>query len=214
MLPRASTPRPSAAARSSSSRSSSRSTARPRRTARGTSSWATSTPIPGRLTGDRREREDAREHVGSGKPFHFVTEVGSNVTPTYVQTVVPLLPAGVNIDHVVSDKLTGSCWTAGRTAGHPAVGARTTSITSRRSARSSSRPRADPSRPRREGDDASSSLTVHALRAERRGGRRTARSARRRPRRRIARITRLRPLCPSFRSARSLRRSRRYASRT
>ena len=48
-------------------------------------------------------------------------DVGPNVTPTYKSPLVPLLPVGFNIDHVVSDKLNGSCWTAGVTSGHPPV---------------------------------------------------------------------------------------------
>ncbi len=53
------------------------------------------------------------EHVGAGKPFHFITEVGENVTPTY---------GGVgNIDHVISDVFEGSCWAAGVTDGHAPV---------------------------------------------------------------------------------------------
>ena len=60
-------------------------------------------------------------HVGSGKPFHFVTDVGSSVTPTYRSALVPFLPAGFNIDHVASDKLKGSCWAAGITSGHAPV---------------------------------------------------------------------------------------------
>ena len=52
------------------------------------------------------------EHVGDGKAFHFVTDVGSAAEPTYVL---------FNIDHVISDALDGSCWAAGVTSGHPAV---------------------------------------------------------------------------------------------
>ena len=51
--------------------------------------------------------------VGPGKPFHFVSDVGPSVPPSY---------AGVfNIDHVMSDALGGTCWTAGVTPGHPDV---------------------------------------------------------------------------------------------
>ncbi|MBW2458872.1 MAG: hypothetical protein JRI68_30510 [Deltaproteobacteria bacterium] len=52
------------------------------------------------------------DHVGAGKPFHFVTDVGAAAEPTYVL---------FNIDHVVSDAFAGSCWAAGVTSGHPAV---------------------------------------------------------------------------------------------
>ena len=51
--------------------------------------------------------------VGPGKKFHFITDVGLAALPTY---------AGLfNIDHVISDALVGSCWTAGATPGHPPV---------------------------------------------------------------------------------------------
>jgi hypothetical protein len=49
-----------------------------------------------------------------------VNDVGTNATPTYVQSIVPFLPVGFNIDHVISDKLKGSCWTAG-IGGRPPV---------------------------------------------------------------------------------------------
>ncbi|HOD00909.1 MAG TPA: hypothetical protein PKH54_13260, partial [Myxococcota bacterium] len=50
---------------------------------------------------------------GVDKEFHFLTEVGEDVAPTY---------GGVgNIDHVVSNILEGSCWAAGVTEGHPPV---------------------------------------------------------------------------------------------
>lgn len=53
------------------------------------------------------------EHVGDGKAFRFISEVGPDAPPSY---------AGfVNIDHVVSDAFVGSCWVAGVTEGHPAV---------------------------------------------------------------------------------------------
>jgi endonuclease/exonuclease/phosphatase family metal-dependent hydrolase len=45
------------------------------------------------------------DFVGDAKPFHFISAVGESVTPTY---------AGLfNIDHVVSDTLDGTCWSAG-----------------------------------------------------------------------------------------------------
>jgi hypothetical protein len=53
------------------------------------------------------------QHVGAGKPFHYITAAGVDATPSY---------AGLfNIDHVVSDAFEGSCWVAGITEGHPAV---------------------------------------------------------------------------------------------
>jgi hypothetical protein len=50
-----------------------------------------------------------------------VTDVGSNATPTYKLALLPFLPAGFNIDHVISDTLHGACWAAGITPGRPAV---------------------------------------------------------------------------------------------
>ena len=53
------------------------------------------------------------QYTAESEPFHFVTELGLEVTPTY---------GGIfNIDHVVSDAFDGSCWSAGVTEGHPAV---------------------------------------------------------------------------------------------
>jgi hypothetical protein len=50
---------------------------------------------------------------GEDGDFQFLTEVGEDATPTY---------AGVmNIDHVIADSATGSCWHAGTTEGHDAV---------------------------------------------------------------------------------------------
>jgi len=65
---------------------------------------------PWRLTGDPSGRR-LLDFVGDGKGFHFVSESGPDATPTY---------AAFNIDHVVSDALTGSCWHAGVDEGHPA----------------------------------------------------------------------------------------------
>jgi Endonuclease/Exonuclease/phosphatase family len=76
---------------------------------------------PARLAALDSSAKALADYVGTGKPFRFITEVGSSVAPTYVQSFVPGVPLGLNIDHVVSDALTGSCWTAGLTSGHPAV---------------------------------------------------------------------------------------------
>jgi len=47
------------------------------------------------------------------RPFHFVSDVGEDAEPTY---------AGMfNIDHVVSDVATGTCWVAGVTPDRPYV---------------------------------------------------------------------------------------------
>lgn len=76
---------------------------------------------PGRLTGIDASAKALADHVKAPHPFRFVTDVGSSATPTYRQSLVPFLPIGFNIDHVVSEKLKGSCWNAGVTPGHPSV---------------------------------------------------------------------------------------------
>jgi hypothetical protein len=53
------------------------------------------------------------EYVGPGKRFDFISPVGPNAPPSYAGLL--------NIDHIVSDALTGACWVAGLGAGHPAV---------------------------------------------------------------------------------------------
>lgn len=74
--------------------------------------------ILGDLNNDpgRAQSPDVRrflEFVGPGKRFGFISPVGPTVPPSY---------AGIfNIDHVVSDVLTGDCWVAGITPGHPSV---------------------------------------------------------------------------------------------
>lgn len=53
------------------------------------------------------------DFVGDGLPFHFITATGRTAEPTY---------AGLfNIDHIASNALTGSCYTAGITEGHPGI---------------------------------------------------------------------------------------------
>jgi endonuclease/exonuclease/phosphatase family metal-dependent hydrolase len=66
---------------------------------------------PYRLTGDPSGRR-LLDFAGDGKAFHFVSEVGVDAPPTY---------AAFNIDHVLSDVLTGSCWHAGTSDDRPAV---------------------------------------------------------------------------------------------
>ena len=51
--------------------------------------------------------------VGPGKRFHFVSDVGEDAQPSYLDLY--------NIDHVMSDAATGTCWVAGLTEGHPPV---------------------------------------------------------------------------------------------
>jgi hypothetical protein len=81
---------------------------------------------PGRLDDVDDSAERWKDFVGGAgggaKKFTFVSEVGSNATPTYAANLVGgLLGSGFNIDHVASDVLKGSCWSAGVTAGHPGV---------------------------------------------------------------------------------------------
>lgn len=54
---------------------------------------------PARFAGDDESAALFAQEV-DGDPFHFITEVGTDVTPTYTL---------VNIDHVVSDALDGRC---------------------------------------------------------------------------------------------------------
>jgi hypothetical protein len=68
---------------------------------------------PGRLTETDPSAARWADFVdvdGSGdQGFHFVTDVGPDAPPTYATLL--------NIDHVVSDVATGSCWHAGTTEG-------------------------------------------------------------------------------------------------
>ncbi len=68
---------------------------------------------PGRNADFDESAVAVNQHVGAGKRFHFVTAVGPDVPTTY--------GAFFNIDHVISDALTGRCWVAGVTEGHPAL---------------------------------------------------------------------------------------------
>lgn len=53
------------------------------------------------------------DFVGDAHPFHFITDVGADVLPTY---------AGIaNIDHQVSDTFSGECWHPGITPGFDPV---------------------------------------------------------------------------------------------
>lgn len=68
---------------------------------------------PGRLL--RVDRSAARwlDFAGEDGTFHFLTEVGPDATPTYAR--------GFNIDHALSDTLTGTCRAAGVHPDLPAV---------------------------------------------------------------------------------------------
>jgi hypothetical protein len=68
---------------------------------------------PGRVADFDVSAAEFNRHVGPNLRFHFVTPAGQEATPSY---------AGLfNIDHVVSDAFTGSCWSAGIDEGHPPV---------------------------------------------------------------------------------------------
>lgn len=53
------------------------------------------------------------EFAGDDKVFQFISAVAADAPASY--------QGQANIDHVVSDRLTGDCWIAGLTDGHPAV---------------------------------------------------------------------------------------------
>jgi len=68
---------------------------------------------PGRMALFDNSADRIKKHVGPGKKFHFISDVGILAKPTY---------AGLfNIDHVISDHFKGKCWAAGITAGKPKV---------------------------------------------------------------------------------------------
>ncbi len=68
---------------------------------------------PGRVAGLDPSAALWNEFAGPAGPFHFLSDVGPEAAPSY---------AGIfNIDHVVSDHLTGNCWVAGVTEGHAPV---------------------------------------------------------------------------------------------
>lgn len=70
---------------------------------------------PGRLALFDRSAQTLLEHAGDGKRFRFLTAVGPDAPPTYANAF--------NIDHILSDRLYGSCWAAGIDAGQPPVSA-------------------------------------------------------------------------------------------
>lgn len=68
---------------------------------------------PGRMADFDESAALVNEYTGNGNPFHFVTAVGAEAPPTY---------AGLfDIDHVISDAFSGSCFVAGLSEGHAAV---------------------------------------------------------------------------------------------
>jgi len=69
---------------------------------------------PGRVSGLIDESVAAwKKYVGPSKEFHWISPIGTSATPTYT--------GGLNIDHVVSDVFTGSCYAPGATPGYPKV---------------------------------------------------------------------------------------------
>lgn len=68
---------------------------------------------PGRMADFDESAKAWNDHVGPDERFHFVTDVGPDVPPSY--------GGAFNIDHVVSDAFGGSCWVAGLTDGHAPV---------------------------------------------------------------------------------------------
>lgn len=68
---------------------------------------------PGRMADFDESAQLWNEHVGDGRRFHFVSDVGPDAPASY---------AGLfDIDHVASDEFDGRCWIAGVSEGHPAV---------------------------------------------------------------------------------------------
>jgi hypothetical protein len=67
---------------------------------------------PGRMAGYDPSADRWNDFV-TGDPFAFLTAVGEDAPPTYADLL--------NIDHVISDSATGSCWHAGVTEGHAEV---------------------------------------------------------------------------------------------
>ncbi len=67
---------------------------------------------PGRLADADASAARFNDFVGEGKAFRYLTKVGMDAPPTY---------GVLNIDHVVSDSLTGSCWHPTVDAGHGPV---------------------------------------------------------------------------------------------
>jgi hypothetical protein len=68
---------------------------------------------PGRHQDFDESAEYFRQHVGPDLTFQFVSDVGVDATPSY--------GGFFNIDHVASDAFSGSCWSAGSSAGHPTI---------------------------------------------------------------------------------------------
>ena len=68
---------------------------------------------PGRIAADDASAARWNDFAGDGAAFRFVSAVGPDAPPSYADLL--------NIDHVITDTMPGSCWIAGVTEGHPAV---------------------------------------------------------------------------------------------
>lgn len=68
---------------------------------------------PGRVSSFDVSAAHFNTLAGAGKKYRFLSEVGKDAKPTYAGLI--------NIDHALSDTLTGTCWSAGVTTGHPPV---------------------------------------------------------------------------------------------
>jgi hypothetical protein len=68
---------------------------------------------PIRLYGGDPSATALLRHTGPATPFHFISDVGEQVTPSYGELL--------NIDHLISDAGQGHCWSAGATPEHPPV---------------------------------------------------------------------------------------------
>ena len=53
------------------------------------------------------------QYVGGSQPFQWISPIGPSAPPTYT--------GGLNIDHVISDEFTGTCYAPGVTLGYPPV---------------------------------------------------------------------------------------------
>ncbi len=68
---------------------------------------------PGRLAESDASAARVLDFAGENKPFDFITDIGEDAPATYATLF--------NIDHVLSDSFTGTCWAAGVTEGHPDI---------------------------------------------------------------------------------------------
>lgn len=71
---------------------------------------------PGRFSGVDASATRWNDFVGEGAPFRFVTEIGDDAPGSYA--------GAADIDHVIADSATGTCWIAGITPGRADVAER------------------------------------------------------------------------------------------